>query len=192
LGIEAATLRSVGETMRRMWIFGASGMAIMTLIVACGEGQWAKEPLPTCDDGDEECSGKASGSKPPKSKGSSTTNGGPTETPIETTEEEQNQGGPTPTPPASQPDASTPKDSGGPTTTPKGPNCLSNANTCIAITLKCGCAEDCCAGTVCAQVGGLVQNTCCKIGGASCTSHSECCGQLLCKPNATGTGSSCQ
>jgi hypothetical protein len=190
VGIEGALGPCRMQVRTSGWILVASGVAI-TALFACSEGQWAKDPLPTCDEGDEDCgsgnknSGTNKGSKP------KTPSGTPTPAETQSTTEENNED-----PPAGnqKPDASTttpPKDAGSNPPT-KGPNCLSNQNTCIAITLKCGCPEDCCAGTVCAQVGGLVQNTCCKITASPCTSHSECCGQLLCKANASGTGMSCQ
>jgi hypothetical protein len=179
------------QVARTAWIFITSGVAI-TALFACSEGQWAKDPLPTCDEGDEDCgSGKSSTNKGGGSK-SKAPSGTPTPAETQSTTEENTDDDLPPPSNSTKPDASTPaKDAGG-TPPTKGPNCLSNQNTCIAITLKCGCPEDCCAGTVCAQVGGLVQNTCCKITAAACTSHSECCGQLLCKPNTSGTGSSCQ
>jgi len=67
---------------------------------------------------------------------------------------------------------------------------MKDAGACFVVQAACGCNDDCCAGTVCDQVGGLVQTMCCKEANAECAEHSDCCGQLLCKPD--GTKMTCQ
>lgn len=160
------------------WIAFAVGVAIAS--IACSDGKWAKDPLPVCEDGTEEC-----GIKAPTRKDSAK---GPSGSPLSSADTEA-----TSDPP---PTTSSPSDAGADadatSTAPKGPTCLSAANMCFDVTKTCGCAEDCCAGLTCAKVGGLLKNTCCKATGSSCTEHADCCGDLLCKPSGDAGAMTCQ
>jgi hypothetical protein len=106
--------------------------------------------------------------------------GGPTGTTPSTSGSPSSSGGPGGN--DSGPEASAPVDSGSdsaPSQEDAGA-CKARGSACFHVQNECGCANDCCSGLSCAQVGGLTVTWCCVPVGKACGSHNDCCGNTLC------------
>jgi hypothetical protein len=149
------------------WIFAAAAVTACTVPAVKGAA--------VCEEGSPGCPAASRPERAGKSDG-------PVGGPLEAGETPAEQGSAITTSPK-DPDGGVTAEAGPP---PKPASCLSPANACFAPQAKCGCAEDCCGGLTCGQIGGLVQTSCCAVQDRECTESNDCCGQLQCKPNGAG------